>query len=101
MTLAKAEADARPFPWTLALCWLGSLTEGFDIQSMGVAAPGMAPALALSREQLGPIFSASLVGLLIGAVVGGRLADRVGRKWVLIASLATFGVFSEIGRAHV
>lgn len=94
MTLAKVEAGARAVPWTLALCFLAALTEGFDIQSMGVAAPRLAPALALTREQLGPVFSASLIGLLAGALMFGRVADRIGRKWVLIASLIVFGLFS-------
>ncbi len=79
---------------TLILCFLAALAEGFDIQSMGVAAPRLAPALHLTREQLGPVFSASLIGLLVGALVVGRLADRFGRKWTLVLSLAAFGVFS-------
>ncbi len=79
---------------TVTLCCLAATAEGFDIQSMGVAAPGMAPALHLTRDQLGPAFSASTVGLLIGAILIGALADRVGRKWALIASLAVFGAFS-------
>jgi AAHS family 3-hydroxyphenylpropionic acid transporter len=93
-------ADSASLPtrratlWTLALCALAALGEGFDIQSMGVAAPHMAPALGLTHAQLGPLFSASVVGLLIGAIVIGRIADTAGRKWTLIASLATFGVFS-------
>ena len=80
--------------WTLALCALAALGEGFDIQSMGVAAPRMGPQLGLTHAQLGPLFSASVVGLLIGAIVIGRIADHLGRKWTLIASLATFGLFS-------
>jgi len=70
------------------------MAEGFDIQSMGVAAPGMAPALHLTRDQLGPAFSASTVGLLFGAILIGALADRIGRKWALIGSLAVFGAFT-------
>jgi AAHS family 3-hydroxyphenylpropionic acid transporter len=70
------------------------MAEGFDIQSMGVAAPGMAPALHLTRDQLGPAFSASTVGLLIGAMLVGWLADHVGRKASLIGSLAVFGLFT-------
>jgi AAHS family 3-hydroxyphenylpropionic acid transporter len=79
---------------TLGLCFLAALAEGFDIQSAGVAAPTLAPALHLTRDQLGPVFSASIVGLLIGAVLFGRLADRVGRRRTLIVSLTLFGVFS-------
>ena len=79
---------------TVPLCCLAALAEGFDIQSMGVAAPTLAPALRLTRDQLGPVFSASTLGLLVGAIVLGRLADRVGRRWTLIASLAIYGVFS-------
>jgi len=80
--------------WTLTLCALAAIGEGFDIQSMGVAAPRMGPALGLTHAQLGPLFSASIVGLLIGSIVVGRIADTVGRKWSLIGSLAAFGVFS-------
>src|SRR5215831_2969051 len=92
-------SEAAPAPRgraavTVALCCLAALVEGYDIQSMGVAAPGLASALRLAKEQLGPVFSASTVGLFLGAIVIGRLADRVGRKWALIGSLATFGAFS-------
>src|SRR5258705_4435674 len=61
---------------------------------MGVAAPRMAPALGLTRDQLGPLFSASIVGLLVGAVIFGRFADRFGRKWTLVTCLVIFGFFS-------
>jgi AAHS family 3-hydroxyphenylpropionic acid transporter len=80
--------------WTLVLCALAAIAEGFDIQSMGVAAPRMGPALRLTPAELGPLFSASVAGLLIGAMVIGRLADTVGRKWTLIGSLAAFGAFT-------
>ncbi len=79
---------------TIVLCALAAMAEGFDNQSMGVAAPRMAPALGLTREQLGPAFSASVFGLLIGAVLIGRIADRWGRKGALVASLTVFGAFS-------
>ena len=92
---ARIAIPARPGAGlTVALCCLAALAEGFDIQSMGVAAPTLAPALRLTRDQLGPVFSASTLGLLVGAIVLGRLADRVGRRWTLIASLAIYGVFS-------
>jgi AAHS family 3-hydroxyphenylpropionic acid transporter len=78
----------------VALCWLAALAEGFDNQSMGVAAPSMAPALHIARDQLGPAFSAGIVGTMIGAIALGHIADRIGRKRTLIASLGIFGVFS-------
>ena len=89
-----APSSTSPAWLTVLLCSFAAMAEGFDIQSMGVAAPGMAPALHLTRDQLGPAFSASTVGLLIGAILIGALADRVGRKWALIGSLAAFGAFS-------
>ena len=93
MTTASVRGRARP-ALTIGLCCLAALAEGYDIQSMGVAAPGLAPALHLATSQLGPAFSASTVGLFIGAIVIGRAADRIGRKWSLAGSLAVFGLFT-------
>jgi len=76
------------------LCFLGALCEGFDVQAAGVAATGIARELHCTPAQLGLLFSASGFGLLIGSVVGGAIADRLGRKPVLVASIAMFGVFS-------
>src|SRR5260370_31366469 len=93
MTGARATASGWRKRLPLALCFLAILCEGIDIVSMGVAAPRMAPALGLTRDRLGPLFSASIVGLLVGAVIFGRLADRFGRKWTLVTCLAIFGFF--------
>ncbi len=94
MADAVTRSAGRATLWTLALCALAALAEGFDIQSMGVAAPRMGPELALTHARMGPLFSASVLGLLLGSIVIGRLADFVGRKGTLILSLATFGLFS-------
>ncbi len=79
---------------TLALCFAIALLEGLDLQSVGVAAPRMAREFGLSVSQMGIAFSAGTFGLLPGAMLGGRLADRIGRKRVLIASVALFGLLS-------
>ena len=79
---------------TVFFCFLGALCEGFDIQAAGVAAGGLSRDFRPTPGALGVFFSASGAGLLIGAVLGGRIADRVGRKTVLVASIVAFGIFS-------
>ena len=79
---------------TVGLCFLVALMEGLDLQAAGIAAVGIAHAFALDKMQMGWIFSAGILGLLPGALVGGMLADRYGRKRILIASVALFGLFS-------
>ena len=87
--------SSRTWPAWL-VCLLAAMIEGFDIQSMGVAAPRMLPALHLTPGQAGWAFSASLIGLMVGASFGGAIADRIGRRPVLTASVAAFGVFSLV-----
>ncbi|MCE4060714.1 3-(3-hydroxy-phenyl)propionate transporter MhpT [Pandoraea sputorum] len=85
---------------TIGLCLAIALLEGLDLQSAGVAAPRIAKEFALSVAQMGWAFSAGAIGLLPGAALGGRLADRWGRKRVLMLSVALFGIFSLV-TAHV
>ncbi len=84
---------------TIGLCFLVALLEGLDLQATGVAAPHMAKAFALTPAMLGWVFSAGLLGLLPGAFIGGWLADRLGRKAILIVAVLLFGGFS-LGTAH-
>ncbi|MDH4569033.1 3-(3-hydroxy-phenyl)propionate transporter MhpT [Pseudomonas sp. BN414] len=88
--------DSRRVYTTIGLCFLVALMEGLDLQAAGIAAQGMAAAFELSKMQMGWVFSAGILGLLPGAFVGGWLADRVGRKAVLMGSVALFGLFSLI-----
>ncbi|MFI8334473.1 3-(3-hydroxy-phenyl)propionate transporter MhpT [Pseudomonas taetrolens] len=81
---------------TIALCFLVALMEGLDLQASGIAAQGMAAAFDLDKVHMSWVFSAGIFGLLPGAFVGGWLADRIGRKRVLMASVALFGLFSLI-----
>src|SRR5688500_17504828 len=75
---------------TVLLCLFVTVLEGFDLQAAGVAAPGLRGEIAIADEALGWFFSASTIGLMIGAIFGGRLADAFGRKRVLIAAVAAF-----------
>ena len=90
-TPADAKSSSRA---TLVLCTAAALFEGFDNQSMGVAAPQLATEFVLTAGEKGFVFSAAAIGLSIGAVLGGRAADFLGRKRTLIASMLLFGVFS-------
>lgn len=78
----------------VALCLLVAIVEGIDIQSVGVAAPGIARMYDLGSTGLGIVMSASILGLMIGAALGGWASDHVGRKPILIASMAILGCFT-------
>ena len=79
---------------TVAICFLIAVIEGLDIQAAGIAAAGIREAFGLDSSQLGVFFSAGILGLLPGALIGGRYSDRIGRKKVLIWSVAVFAVFT-------
>ena len=78
---------------TLALCFCAAIIEGIDLQSMGIAAPGIGPEFHLSKQALGYVLSASPLGLFFGAFIGGRIADFWGRRNALILSVIVFGAF--------
>ena len=78
----------------IVLCGLVALLEGFDLLAIGVAAPVMAGPLHIAPNQFGFVFSAPLVGLILGAFGLGPIADRYGWRCVLIYATATFGVFT-------
>ncbi|MEQ1065154.1 3-(3-hydroxy-phenyl)propionate transporter MhpT [Acinetobacter sp. XH1741] len=79
---------------TLLLCFAIAIFEGFDLQSMGVAAPRMRAEFMLDNAQMAWAFSAAILGTLPGAILGGRFADIVGRKKILIFSILLFGIMS-------
>jgi AAHS family 4-hydroxybenzoate transporter-like MFS transporter len=90
--------DARPLsPFqirTISLCAMVLLLDGFDTQCIGFLAPAIARELSLPMKEFGPVFSAALIGLMIGALSSGPMADRLGRKIVVIGSALTFAFFT-------
>ena len=81
---------------TIFLCFWVAFFEGFDLQAPGIAAKGIALTLSLDQVQMGYVFSLAVLGMLFGAFFGGRIADFIGQKKVLILSIAIFGVFMSI-----
>ena len=76
------------------MCGLIVSIDGFDAQAMGYVAPALTAALHIPRSVLGSVISSGLVGMMIGALMSGPIADRVGRKPVLVVSALTFGIGS-------
>src|SRR5260221_6813805 len=68
----------------LLTCAAVLFLDGFDTQAIGYVAPALAKEWGLTKGALGPVFSAGVFGLMIGALLFGTLADRVGRQKIII-----------------
>jgi len=79
---------------TVVLCGLTALLDGFDLLAIGVAAPAVTESLRIPPALLGTLFSAALLGLMLGAFALGPVADRIGRRSLLISATAMFGGFT-------
>jgi MFS transporter, AAHS family, 4-hydroxybenzoate transporter len=94
----SALIDERPLSRfqirVIAFCGLIMLLDGFDALCMGFLAPAIADDLGVPLRTFGPMFAASLFGLMVASMAGGLIADRWGRKWVIVISTLTFGSFS-------
>jgi AAHS family 4-hydroxybenzoate transporter-like MFS transporter len=82
--------------WTILLGGLVLFEDGFDAQTIGFLATPIAESRNISVTSFGPIFSASLIGLMIAAMLAGPIADRWGRKWPIIFSTFTLALFSML-----
>ncbi len=88
--------DAQPVgPFQVRLlltCAAVLFLDGFDTQAIGFVAPVLAREWGLGKGALGPVFSAGLFGLMVGALLLSPAADRVGRKKIIILSTVAFGI---------
>lgn len=88
--------DGRPLSAfqirVICLCALVVGLDGFDAQALGFVAPALGKDLHLAPGALGPVFGASLFGVMIGSLLFGALADYFGRKWLVIAGVLVFAL---------
>ncbi|MCP5345322.1 MAG: MFS transporter [Pseudomonadales bacterium] len=66
--------------------------DGFDVLSISFAAPGIAAEWSIDRATLGIVLSMELIGMCVGSILLGALADRVGRRPVVLICLAVMSI---------
>lgn len=90
--IAAVQARTRSAASVIALCGFMIMFDGYDLVVFGVIAPALLKQAdwALNPAMVGHAAALTLVGMLLGAVVAGTFADHVGRKRVVLGSLATF-----------
>lgn len=78
----------------IVLCGLLILFDGYDLIVYGAVAPSLLRegSWALTPGMVGRAASITLFGMLLGALIAGTLADRIGRRKVIIGSLLSFSV---------
>lgn len=78
-----------------ALCMICLVMDGFDVQAMGYTAPAVLREWKVAAgAQMGQVFAAANVGVLIGSLAFSMLADKIGRRPVLIAATIFFSVMT-------
>jgi len=76
----------------ITLCGICLVMDGFDVQSMGYVAPSLIREWGVAKELLSPVFGAGLFGMLVGSLTFSALADKVGRRPVLIGATMFFSL---------
>jgi AAHS family 4-hydroxybenzoate transporter-like MFS transporter len=66
--------------------------DGFDVQAIGFVAPALTQDWHIDPAALGPVFGAGLLGMLFGSMILSMLADRVGRRPVLVGATTFFSL---------
>jgi benzoate transport len=91
--------DKQPmsgFQWSVVAVMVGlTALDGFDVLSISFASPGIAKAWGIDRAALGIVLSMELLGMAVGSVVLGGVADKAGRRATILGCLAvmTCGMF--------
>ncbi len=78
----------RIFLFTFAIAFF----DGYDTAVIGYIAPSLISEWGIAKADLAPVLSAALFGLAFGAIAFGPVADKIGRKWVLLLSVLLFSI---------
>jgi AAHS family 4-hydroxybenzoate transporter-like MFS transporter len=74
------------------LCLLCLIMDGFDVQALGYTAPAIIREWGIPGSALGPVFAAGNFGVLVGSLLFSMLADRIGRRPVIIGATFFFSI---------
>ena len=75
----------------ILICFLCNMLDGMDVLIISYTAPAIAKAWSISPANLGIVFSSGLVGMTVGAIFLAPLADRFGRKPLMILAAVIMG----------
>src|SRR5260370_1247618 len=76
------------------LCGLCLIMDGFDVQAIGYVAPAIVQDWKIPSAVLGPVFGAAPLGILVGSLLFSMLADKTGRRPVLIGLTVLFAALT-------
>jgi benzoate transport len=66
--------------------------DGFDVLAISFAAPGIAREWGVDQAALGIVLSMELIGMALGSIALGGIADRIGRRPTLLACLVVMAI---------
>lgn len=92
------------FQWRVVAIMVGlNALDGFDVLSISFASPGIAASWGIDRAALGIVLSMELIGMAIGSLMLGRLADQIGRRATILSCLVVMaaGMFAASTAADV
>ena len=99
----KSIIDDRPMAlgqWVAVLVTLGlNAMDGFDVLSISFASPGIARDWGIDKATLGWVLSMELLGMALGSLLLGGVADKVGRRPTILGCLAAMAV-GMFGAGH-
>lgn len=70
------------------------VSDGYDLSAIGYVAPELVKSWHIAQPDLVPVFSAGIIGLLVGAPLLGFAGDRFGRKKAILLGLCAIGVMT-------